>query len=275
MTKKLLLLHFFLCIANIHFILAQTELPYFSDFESEQVEENWVQFQLGPEASGYTWNLSNIGTLDHYYPVGGMEETDDWFVSPAFNFGNGGMIDSISGTFFGFGLPFGIDTVALYLLEGSNNPSMAENKVLLKLFSDSTYMNDMVERTYYDIPIPVTTDTAYIAFRYKTIINWLDVRFDDLQISAVPPLLAIDFIETDLLQVEIAPNPSNGIIRIDAPLMKGTEALIYDIRGALVHQISLNSDIVTLDLSHLNTGLYYLKITGMSECYLVRSFMIE
>jgi len=68
--------------------------------------------------------------------------TDDWFVSPPFNFSNGGKLDSISFWFGGFGIPALSDTVAIYLVQGSSDPALATSTTTLLDFRAGNYQND-------------------------------------------------------------------------------------------------------------------------------------
>src|SRR5688572_18629963 len=93
----------------LHESFAQTTLPYYSGFDNAAEQSGWVTFRKGSTANG-AWSVASFGaysapnSLSHNYPVGGSTPTDDWRVSPGFNFSNGGMIDSIRHNFSGFGM---------------------------------------------------------------------------------------------------------------------------------------------------------------------------
>jgi hypothetical protein len=170
---------------------AQSALPYYSGFDNSQQLAFWTQVRLG--ASGtYSWNVfaanfySSPSSLQHNYPVGGSV-TNDWYVSPFFDLSNGGRIDSLRYMFSGFGMPNAGDTVALYLLSGSGNPSTATLVTMLKDFRGTDYQNDNVWRKLTNITIPPAAGPARIAFKYQTFQNWLDVRFDNLALSCNGP----------------------------------------------------------------------------------------
>ncbi len=170
---------------------AQTSLPYFTGFDNSLQQAGWQEFRKGDPAV-YQWTLTNMSPysssthLRHDYPVGGTFETNDWYVSPPFNFSAGGKIDSVRAYFSGFSKPgdFYDDTVAIYLLQGSPDPALATSHTLLFDFRGANYQNDDVWRKFSNISIPPTAGQSYIAFYYKTVISWLDVRFDNLSLSA-------------------------------------------------------------------------------------------
>ena len=108
----------FVAIAN-----CQEALPYSTDFAEDDGE--WTQYRTGTTPDDtYTWQIS-FGELQHFYPVGGTELTNDWMVSPELDLANGGAISSLDYKFSGFGFPFDLDTIAVYLITGSQNPSEA------------------------------------------------------------------------------------------------------------------------------------------------------
>ena len=74
------------------------------------------------------------------------------------------------------------DTIALYLLNGNQNPSLA-TRTLIKLFTDPSYNNDGVWRILTNTSIPAISGSSYLAIQYKTVNNWLDPRFDNLAVK--------------------------------------------------------------------------------------------
>jgi hypothetical protein len=195
---------------------AQTPLPYFTGFDNASQQDGWTQQREG-DLGSYQWNYNAFSpysvpnNLSHNYPVGGTQITDDWFVSPVFDFSNGGKIDSIRHAFSGFGVPGIADTFALYLLIGSQDPSVATT-MLLKDYRDTNYVNDNVWHKTEDVTISSIPGSCYIAFRYKTINNWLDVRLDNIRVSGN----ATTGVHSSLNDkgILIFPNPVNDYIQI-------------------------------------------------------------
>lgn len=167
---------------------AQTALPYYTGFDNTAERAGWTFYNSNvTQFSGWEYSLQPYSTptcVIHFYPVGGSQTTTDWFVSPAFDFSAGGTIDSLWTNFGGFTNTLALnDTIAIYLLEGSANPGLA-TKTLLYDFRGANYVNDNNWRKFTNIVIPPTQGQSHIAFYYRTITSWLDVKFDNLQLSA-------------------------------------------------------------------------------------------
>ena len=261
MKNTFLLLAILLITLNSSELFAQT---YKTGFDNSTEQEGWVEFRVGANDMFYEWEYSSFNAysapncISHNYPVGGSEVSDDWFVSPVFDFSEGGKIDSVWHNFAGFGLPMDGDTVAIYVLNGSADPDLATSKTMLYNYVDTNYANDNTWTLDTNISIPNLSGQSYIAFRYKTIVNWLDVKFDDIVItqnistSVVPMNL-------DQSLVQIFPNPA-----IDFVSLKYSDDLsvnnisIVDMTGKKVRFFSKNEK--TLNLIGLESGLYILRI---------------
>jgi len=63
---------------------------------------------------------------------------------------------------------------------------------------------------------------------------------------------------TNTEEVNIYPNPSNGIINLD--IENATDVVVFDQAGRLIKKEKLNYDANIVDLSSLPTGIYFLKI---------------
>src|SRR5690606_19684816 len=83
-------------------------------------------------------------------------------------------------------------------------------KTLLHLFTDSTYNNDGVWYLLNAVNIPAASGSCYLAFRYETENNWLDVRFDRLVVSQSLPTQINQRKSNTVFQV--FPNPANQSI---------------------------------------------------------------
>jgi len=241
---------------------AQTTLPYFTGFDNANQKAGWQMFRKGNSNSTYQWGFSTVEAyspaecLYHDYPVGQSTlVTDDWYVSPPFTFAANGKIDSIRYSFRGFGMPGAGDTIAIYLLQGNADPAFATSKKLLYDYRGDKYINSPLWNLTPAIALPPTTGTCYIAIRYRTIVNWLDVRFDNIRISGTGPtgigdkkLSANDF-------VSLYPNPAVNTINIKTsePMV---ENIIYDINGKQVYRGNFKSEI---NVSNLADGIYILR----------------
>ena len=112
-------------------IKAQVTLPYYSGFDNTTQQYGWVEYRtVSTQFShwGYdTYNAySEPNCIGHdYSPSSGITLADNWYVSPGFSISQGGKLDSIRYKFGGYSTPVAGDTIALYILTGSQNPSLA------------------------------------------------------------------------------------------------------------------------------------------------------
>lgn len=240
-------------------------VPYFSGFDTEAQKQGWRMYELGVQNALYNWNFTSVGAYSetecvfHGYPVGGTQAKDDWLVSPPFDLKEGGNIDSIRTHFSGFGTVGIADTIAIYLLKGGQHPDSAISKKMLFDFRGSEYVNDGLWNLKTDIAIPSdsasSTNVYYIAFRYKTIANWLDVKFDNFSIktnSSMGMARVSDFEK----HLNIYPNPAENGIYIESKY-KIESTLLYNMAGT---QIEVNTRSGYIDLSLLQPGVYLLKL---------------
>lgn len=266
MKKYILLIAAVIC--SLTKLSAQVTLPYATGFDNDEEKEGWGIFSLSPEDDAFSeWRYITTSPysapecISHNYPVGGTLVTDHWFVSPGFLVPAGGMVDSIWASFSGFGVPGPGDTVALYLLTGSPNPEVAHTRILLFDFRDSNYVNDHTWRKF-SVEIPPSpahlVDNSYLAIQYRTTANWLDVKFDNIGISAFPT--SAGNLKNNRT-FSIYPNPSHsGTVNI-----KTSEQFrllrIFDISGKLVLSDAFREQI---DISRLAKGSYIIELTTSS-----------
>jgi len=243
---------------------AQVALPYSTGFDNAGEQSGWEEYRLSAGTQFYFWNYSTANPhsapncLAHNYPVGGSSVTDDWFVSPMFNLEDGGMIDGIWHSFSGFGTPQTEDTLAIYLLIGSQNPALASERIMLHDFKTG-YQNDNTWRNTTDIEIPEAAAHSYIAFRYKTVVNWLDVKLDDIQISG-NSTVAIAPKPSLLKDVECFPNPAKDFVLVSNPSGTPRQMTVFNLYGQKIstHTLAVSSAPQRIDISSLQSGIYFM-----------------
>jgi hypothetical protein len=254
-----------LCTAIQGESLAQTtSLPFIESFNPTMPQMGWQMFRKGVMDPFYKFDIGSIQSFDgsylfHNYPVGGTAATDDWYVSLPFSFASGGKIDSVRYSFSGFGLPQAGDTVAIYLLQGSPDPAVA-TKTLLNDFRGAAYVADNTWKKTMNIIIPQTAGTSYIAFRYRTVNNWLDVRFDNLGLSG-NGVNGIDDKFKAGLDFTIAPNPFANKLTVHTN-RSFERVRIYDALGKAVYDQSFQT---VIDLSSLPSGSYFLELADADQ----------
>ncbi|MES2555809.1 MAG: choice-of-anchor J domain-containing protein [Bacteroidota bacterium] len=264
---KQLMITSLLLTTAVFSVRAQVDLPYSTGFENASEQSGWVQYKKGTQSSFQEWDYAptqgfeSSTALMHYYPVGGSDATDDWFVSPAFQIPTGGTLDSLRYAFSGFGVPQAGDTVFIYLLFGDQDPDVANQKTILYEFSGSNYQNDELWRFLLNpITLPAQPGSeSYLAFRYKTVNNWLDVRFDNVGISGNS---AAGIAEGKTGNSVVYPNPSNGSVMIKPGKEFTSECRfeLYDLAGKLVQEETVDATL-PLDLS-VEPGCYRYRLVS-------------
>ncbi len=68
--------------------------------------------------------------------------------------------------------------------------------------------------------------------------------------------------ETNLLQIELYPNPSEEVIHLSGDLSIITDMTIYDAHGMMVDQIPLSDLNTGISLKELKNGIYFLFLNG-------------
>ena len=242
---------------------AQTVLPYFSGFDNATQKNGWQIIRKGATGT-YIWNYSTVepysGTdcLYHDYPVGGTTVTDDWFVSPPFILTAGGKLDSLRHSFSGFGTPANGDTLAIYLLAGNPDPALATSKTLLYDYRGANYNNDNTWHLTSNLTLPSTPGTSYIAIRYKTINNWLTVKFDNVRLRG-NTTTGIGNPGNNTSFVKVFPNPAKDVLSIISA-ENITTLSIADLNGRVLYHKPFSKKV---DVSSFEKGMYF--ITCIAE----------
>jgi hypothetical protein len=248
------------------FITGRTYAQNFkTGFDTNPEQASWTEYRLGDENEFYMWEYSTNSArsqafcLVHNYPVGGTEETEDWFVSPGFDFSKGGKIDSIWHYFTGFGTPIPGDTIAIYVITGHQNPDSAASVTMIHNYTDTSYKIENAWKLDTNITIPVRQGTSYIGIRYTTTSNWLDVKFDDLSIIGYN---ATDISEVLVDRVTLYPNPASDILNLEIPdELDPISISIEDFSGRTI--FSSSNEFAQLSIDNLVSGTYLIRlITG-------------
>ena len=265
-----------IALITIQMSIAQTK--YYTGFDNANQLFGWNQYRKG-DLGNYNFNISSnnayspLDCLSHDYPVGGSIATIDWYVSREFNFSLGGKIDSLRFNFSGFGNPGNDDTVAIYLLVGSQDPNLATNKIVLHDFRDTSYKRTGNWEKLTNINIPNTSGKTYIAFKYKTVNNWLTVKFDNLAITQNANTSIRQF---DYGTINIYPNPAKDFLTIHTGTMNiqnDCYLKIYDNFGKLVLE-KMKYDETQIDISNLVNGIYHIQLMDIEYTILYKSKLI-
>ena len=152
-------------------------------------------------------------------------------------------------------------------LSGTVVPSNATNQTIIWSIANAGTTGATISNAN------VFNATAYgIATVLATITNGIAIGTDYIQAFFISvETTGIDDYETNS-GITVYPNPTNGIITVvvvadnHPPLQNGASIQIYDISGRIVQtqfiasQRNANENDITIDISHLQQGMYYLKI---------------
>jgi hypothetical protein len=246
---------------------AQTPLPYYTGFDEGISTPGWQEFRKGVTINwgwlGSEDYISPPGSLYHIFPDASTASTDttmDWFVSPAFDFSGGAIIDSLyAGIYSVGGPPHPEDFIGLYLLNGSQDPSLA---ITVTLLADFTLFPNGVGGGWNDttnILIPPTEGASYIAFKYIATNNNFQAGFDDLYISALST--GIQSVTADA-ELNVYPNPADNHLTIDLDSNhKKVQVTITDITGKVVYTaVATDTQEVDVNTNDFVEGIYVVLI---------------
>ena len=131
------------------------------------------------------------------------------------------------------------DNIAQFYFQDIQLDSGGHGNILLKMKTNSELtFTDNVEaqaNIYFDYNFPVETNEAITSFR----------------------ILGVE--EHDSSNIVLFPNPTDGLVNIQsATIIKNIR--IYDLQGRLMESFQPNSQATKLNITNLNTGVYFLSI---------------
>ncbi len=109
--------------------------------------------------------------------------------------------------------------------------------------------------------------TRFVLFLDQTVVNWDMYYLDDFNLSSTP-LFVQDINDSEIINVY--PQPAKDYLNIDLKLNNNDVKRLdlYDIQGkvlsTLIHQ---NSDHVSLDVSMLDSGIYFVKVQSRNDLF--------
>jgi hypothetical protein len=93
-------------------------------------------------------------------------------------------------------------------------------------------------------------------------------QFENISSSVICTFASLS--EADSKSLQLYPNPASSLLFLELPFNTTSLAEIRDLRGAVVKTLQLRSGERTIDVSHLDAGLYLLKITTGHNDYITR-----
>lgn len=254
-------------------LCAQTPLPYSNGFDTDTSLNGWSFAELGnicgPAHNNHYWDarlrdnaVSAPNVLYHDYEVGyeGTELTEDWVISPSFNFESGAEVSFKINVYSIMGNPNPEDNIELYLMKSNSEGDITEYSLLTSLID---YCNS--EYNTFDtvtIDIPPATGNSHIGFKYESINNWFTAGIDDLTISSGTASTPV--VEDLYNQTLLYPNPAKEYVTIsfENNTLSFEEIQIIDLHGKLVKKIPFIERIFVGDLSE---GIYFVKINSKTN----------
>ncbi|PSK93033.1 T9SS type A sorting domain-containing protein [Taibaiella chishuiensis] len=242
-----------------------TPLPYYENFDNA-ASSRWTAFSLGTsDPDDFPWNITIHNPYSAPFSMmhtctNGTAQANNWTVCKnAFSFTSGGKIDSIRSWITANNPPATNDTIGIYLLVGNANPALASTAILLHDFRAANFQTGSWIKTT-NINIPPTPGSCYIAFRYKTANNCINIFLDNMQLSANvgTGILPVYKAGDDFI---IAPNPAvkDLVIRSKHDF---EQIHIYNIAGQRVHTQAFQP---AIDISYLAPGAYILELIDRNK----------
>ena len=108
----------------------------------------------------------------------------------------------------------------------------------------------------------VVNNTAYIYFDYNAPIITNTSHNTYLTIAGIN--------ENKNNEFAVFPNPTNGIVTITSKVLTPMTIIVYNIVGEMVHDSKTTQSKTQLDLSYLNSGVYFVKVSieeGITATY--------
>jgi hypothetical protein len=119
----------------------------------------------------------------------------------------------------------------------------------------------------YNYPLNTLTGFSNVIFRIvfqsDQAVTQLGVVIDDFVIDGI-----LSTQQMEINSIAIYPNPSKGIFNIEMGSILPKTIEVYDLTGKIVYSkkdFSNNSDLITLNLSAISNGIYFVKIAAENQ----------
>ncbi|MDR2083613.1 MAG: M28 family peptidase [Bacteroidales bacterium] len=244
-------------------------LPYYNNFESEDDlmdfrfnDEEWNLYGASPQSGNFC--ITNISSYlpDNYLTLVELR----WFSIP-------NTITDINLNFYYRGTISGIWHNSNLFVEVTTDRKRWDK--LLKL------NGAQAQWKLYEISLNDYIDNDFVQIRFRLessgAEDWNFIKkiyIDNLSIDYSSPGQAVETYEILKFEdINIFPNPSNGEFNILTSLNKEYNIAVYNLSGIKVYEINNFKD-GKLDLKHLNSGMYFVKInTGKNS--IAKKILIE
>jgi hypothetical protein len=103
-----------------------------------------------------------------------------------------------------------------------------------------------------------------VSFRFKVITGsfWSsDIAIDNVNVVDK----SVGLSEINEANFKIYPNPSKGIFNIELGVSQQQNLQVFDMQGRIVREFRANQPTVVMDLSEMQSGIYFLSIEGTDK----------
>jgi hypothetical protein len=208
---------------------------------------------VGLDASGTVFNYSNPATYMQYPVTTAYNYTDAFaasFTVSGFNFNRTG---SIQAEYSGTGTlitPEGTFTNVVRIKSTQTNTDTYSGGTINSSIVAYNWYKAGVHHELANVSLITGTSTSQSAYY-----------------TDVPANLGLE--ESELINLLVFPNPSNGTIHINSDEQINTIE-VYQLSGELAAQQTVNNTSSEMDLSGLNSGMYLMKVYGQNGAVSVK-----
>jgi hypothetical protein len=172
-----------------------------------------------------------------------------------------GVLDLSANTHFNFKLYGPPRPIYMSFQDASSNEIYAYNSALSS--------NNQWEQFSVDLSsVSTQSISRFVLFLDQTVVNWDIYYLDDLNLSSTPALVQ-EINDSEV--INIYPQPAIDNLNIDIKLSNNyvSRLDLYDIQGKLLLStvVDQNSNNINLDVSGLNSGIYFVKLQSKNNLY--------
>jgi hypothetical protein len=172
-----------------------------------------------------------------------------------------GVLDLSANTHFNFKLYGPPRPIYMSFQDASSNEIYAYNSALSS--------NNQWEQFSVDLSsVSTQSISRFVLFLDQTVVNWDIYYLDDLNLSSTPALVQ-EINDSEV--INIYPQPAIDNLNIDIKLSNNyvSRLDLYDIQGKVLLSTVLdqNSNNINLDVSGLNSGIYFVKLQSKNNLY--------
>lgn len=235
----------------------QPDILYSADFETSLLPFSQVSKTGDQEWKKATFNNNNYAYMNGY--VSGNKENEDWLITPALN------LDTATNVKVSFKTAKNYTGPAIKVMISSNfNGTFTAAGIAGATWTDITSQFEFSTGSYNwkasgDYDLSAYTGKVYIAFVYtSTTEGAAGWEVDDFLVTGYVKNTGLQ--QPATASVQLYPVPARDVLIVDHA-GKVTRAEVYDMSGRMhLSAINRGESRISLSVSHLNPGLYLLRM---------------